>query len=132
MDRKTDGSEMPCIAVVDDELVNRRLMTEILRLHGFRFKAFSSGEQALEWIECNLQGFDLLVTDVRMPGMNGKELAEKVRAIKPEALILFVTGYSDFTSMELTNGFEATMQILQKPFGSGDLIRKIKALFPIS
>jgi CheY-like chemotaxis protein len=124
-------SEKAAIVVVDDDPANRRLMTGILELDGYRAYPMSSGEEGLDWIKRHPDGFDLLVTDVRMPGMNGLELATLVREIMPDVKILFVTGFSDFSPKELVKSGDPHDYILQKPFGSNALLRKVEALLSI-
>jgi CheY-like chemotaxis protein len=116
------------VVLVEDDPANRRLMKGILELGGFRVHPMCSGEEGLEWIHANPDGFELLITDVRMPGMNGLELANQVRSVKPGARILFVTGFSDFAPKELVQSGNPGDFILQKPFENSALLRKALAI----
>jgi CheY-like chemotaxis protein len=115
------------VVLVEDDPANRRLMKGILELGGFRVHPMSSGEEGLDWIQANPGGFELLITDVRMPGMDGLELAKRVRNVKPGVRILFVTGYSDFSPRELVQSGNPGDFILQKPFENSALLRKALA-----
>ncbi|HKP95236.1 MAG TPA: response regulator [Fibrobacteria bacterium] len=121
-------TEKAAIVVVDDDQANRRLMAGILELNGYRVRSNSSGEECWEWIRNHPDEFDLLVTDVRMPGMNGLELANLVRAFQPDTKILFVTGFTDFSPRELVTSGDPQDFILQKPFDNGALLRKVETL----
>ncbi len=82
---------MKAILFVDDHEVLARLMCEIIEMQGYRAVCAFSGAEALKILE--QENFDLLVTDFRMEGMNGLELARKVHERKPELPVIIVTGY---------------------------------------
>jgi CheY-like chemotaxis protein len=82
---------MKAILFVDDHEVLARLSCEILEMHGYRAVSAYSGPEALEKIR--QQDFDILVTDMRMDGMNGLELAKQVHSENPQIPVIIVTGY---------------------------------------
>ncbi len=82
---------MKAILFVDDHQVLAKLSCEILEMQGYRAVSAASGEEALQKFE--EQGFDILVTDFRMEGMNGLELARKVHERHPDVPVIIVTGY---------------------------------------
>src|ERR1035438_10509329 len=82
---------MKAILFVDDHELLARLSCEILEMQGYRAVSAYSGQDALDKIK--RQKFDLLVTDFRMEGMNGLELAKQVHASSPEIPVILVTGY---------------------------------------
>ncbi len=82
---------MKAILFVDDHEVLARLSCEIIEMQGYRAVCAFSGAEALKILE--QENFDLLVTDFRMEGMNGLELARKVHERKPELPVIIVTGY---------------------------------------
>lgn len=82
---------MRSVLFVDDHQVLARLSCEILEMQGYRAVSAASGAEALEKFEKD--GFDILVTDFRMEGMNGLELARKVHERRPEIPVIIVTGY---------------------------------------
>jgi CheY-like chemotaxis protein len=83
------------ILVVEDEPVVRELAAQILRGRGYTVYEASGGEEALAILKSRSEPVDLLLTDVVMPGMNGRILAERVREIRSEIRVLFVSGYLD-------------------------------------
>src|SRR5881394_4443506 len=82
---------MKAILFVDDHEVLARLSCEILEMQGYRAVSAFNAAQALE--KFDQQNFDILVTDFRMEGMNGLELARKIRAKRPDVPVIIVTGY---------------------------------------
>ena len=84
---------MKAILFVDDHEVLARLSCEILNMQGYRAVSAYNASDALAKLE--KEDFDMLITDFRMEGMNGLELAKKVRERTPNIPIIIVTGYSD-------------------------------------
>ncbi len=82
---------MKAILFVDDHEVLARLSREILEMHGYRAVCAYSASEALDKFE--QERFDILVTDFRMEGMNGLELARKIHARDPQIPVIIVTGY---------------------------------------
>ena len=82
---------MKAILFVDDHEVLARLSCEILEMQGYRAVSAFNASEALE--KFDKDNFDILVTDFRMEGMNGVELAKKVHAKSPETPVIIVTGY---------------------------------------
>ena len=82
---------MKAILFVDDHEVLARLSCEILEMQGYRAVSAYNASDALE--KFDQENFDILVTDFRMEGMNGLELARKVRAKRPDVPVIIVTGY---------------------------------------
>jgi ATP-dependent Lon protease len=79
------------ILFVDDHEILARLSCEILEMHGYRAVSAYNGEDALR--KFDQQDFDILVTDFRMDGMNGLELARKIHTRSPHTPVIIVTGY---------------------------------------
>jgi DNA-binding NtrC family response regulator len=82
---------MKAILFVDDHEVLARLSCEILEMQGYRAVSAYSAHDALEKFKC--EKFDILVTDFRMEGMNGLELARQIHARDPKVPVIIVTGY---------------------------------------
>ncbi|HTK94387.1 MAG TPA: response regulator [Terriglobales bacterium] len=82
---------MRAILFVDDHEVLARLSCEILEMHGYRAVSAFNALDALN--KFNEQDFDILVTDFRMDGMNGVELAQKIHERNPQIPVIIVTGY---------------------------------------
>jgi two-component system cell cycle sensor histidine kinase/response regulator CckA len=112
------------ILLVEDEDIVRRLIGQVLASHGYRVIEASSGAEALEAIEGHPGQIDLLLTDVVMTGMSGRELAEKLTAMLPELKVLYMSGYTD--DAILRHGvFHKSTAFLGKPFSPGMLVRKL-------
>jgi two-component system, cell cycle sensor histidine kinase and response regulator CckA len=114
------------VLVVEDAPALLGLIREALRASGCEVLSARDGEEALR-IVCEKEGrIDLLLTDVVMPRMNGAALAKEVRALRPQAKILYMTGYSgEFLRADmLTQG----VSFIQKPFTPAELGRKIRKM----
>ncbi len=117
------GSET--ILLVEDADALRKLAHSFLADHGFQVITASSGEEALRVAELYGQPIDLLVTDVVMPGMNGRALADRLLAKQPKLKVLYISGYTD--SFIAGHGvLEAGTFLLHKPFTEEVLIRKVR------
>ena len=115
------------VLVVDDEATIRMLVTEVLQDLGYNAIEAIDGVSGLRHLESN-ERIDLLVTDVGLPGgMNGRQVAEAGRALRPDLKILFITGYAE--NAVLNHGhLETGMQVLTKPFAMEALATRIKLL----
>ena len=82
---------MKAILFVDDHEVLARLSCEILEMQGYRAVSAYNGQDALD--KFNREKFDILVTDFRMDGMNGLDLAKQVHATHPDIPVIMITGY---------------------------------------
>jgi len=109
---------MKAILFVDDHEVLARLSCEILEMQGYRAVSAFNGEDALN--KFNQEDFDVLVTDFRMEGMNGVELARRVHEDHPEVPVIIVTGYGP------VDGGKDVAACLQKEDLFPALLEKIK------
>src|SRR3954469_17240803 len=112
------GAPMKAILFVDDHEVLARLSCEVLEMQGYRAVSAFSATDALQKFENNK--FDLLVTDFRMEGMNGLELARKVHDRYPDVPVIIVTGYGPI------DGGKDVDTVLQKEALFPDLLDKIR------
>jgi signal transduction histidine kinase len=117
-----DGHES--ILLVEDEESLRQLAARALRAHGFTVLLAADGTEALRLLETHRQPIDLLVTDVVMPNMDGRELADRLRARMPGLKVLFLSGYMDDALLR-RGVFEANETLLQKPFTPSVLAQKV-------
>lgn len=115
------------ILVVDDEPLVRMVTVEVLSDLGYSVLEAEDGPSALRVLAAYPE-LDLLVTDVGLPnGMNGRQLADAIRAPRPELPVLFVTGYAE--NAVLNHGhLERGMQVLTKPFAADVLARRVREL----
>lgn len=112
------GSET--ILVVEDESNLRYLVRQFLEKQGYRVLHAEDGAAALQIVVAHEGTIDLLLTDVIMPGMNGRELAQRVSELRPNAKILYMSGYTE--NVIGRNGtLDAGIRLLQKPFTLRDL-----------
>jgi len=109
---------MKAILFVDDHEVLARLSCEILEMQGYKAVSAYSAKEALQ--KFDQQDFDILVTDFRMEGMNGVELAHKIRQRSPNTPVIIVTGYGPI------DGGKDVSACLQKEDLFPALIDKIK------
>jgi two-component system cell cycle sensor histidine kinase/response regulator CckA len=118
-----EGSET--ILLVEDEPSVRALASQALRGRGYTVLAASNGEEALRLVKGRETEIALLVTDVVMPQMNGKELADRLQAIHPALQVLFASGYTENTIVH-HGVLEPGVAFLSKPFTPTALARKIR------
>jgi PAS domain S-box-containing protein len=117
------GSES--ILLAEDSEALRKLAQSNLESAGFRVLSAQSGEEALEIATRHASTFDLLLTDVVMPGMNGRVLAEQLLPRQPGMKVLYMSGYTD--SFIAGHGvLEPGTYLLHKPFTEEVLIRKVR------
>jgi len=120
---KPQGSEM--ILLVEDAEPLRKLAQAFLKSNGFRVLSAPNGEAALEIAARHPGAFDLLLTDVVMPGMNGRVLAEQLSMRRPGLKVLFMSGYTD--SFIAGHGvLQQGTNLLHKPFTEEILISKVR------
>ncbi|HYO83157.1 MAG TPA: ATP-binding protein, partial [Bryobacteraceae bacterium] len=120
--RQYRGTE--CLLVTEDEDDVRRVVTGMLRTQGYRVLAASRGEEAIR-IAAAEPAIDLLITDMVMPGMSGKELADRLRQIRPGLRVLFVSGYAD-TGIVQDGEVASDANFLQKPLRPEELAKKVR------
>jgi PAS domain S-box-containing protein len=113
------------VLVVEDEPTVRSLMCTVLRGHGYRVLEAEDGRAALERSAAEPGAIDLLVSDVVMPGLQGPELAERLRVCRPGLRVLHVSGYSD-TAVARQGLLGAGTPLLQKPFAPQALLRHVR------
>ncbi len=114
------------ILVVEDEATVRAVMRSILTQSGYRVAESESGEAALALWSAQESKFDLLITDLVMPGnLGGEALAEKLRAQRPALRILLTTGYVDHTISE-ERFSNLGMQLLRKPYTAEELLQSVR------
>ena len=116
------------VLVVDDEAGIRELATEVLQDLGYAVLKAGDGAEALKLLRSDVS-IDLLITDVGLPGgMNGRQVADAARALRPDLTVLFITGYAE--NAVLSHGhLDHGMHVLTKPFSLETLASRVEALF---
>ncbi|MFN3244101.1 MAG: ATP-binding protein [Planctomycetota bacterium] len=108
------------ILVVEDEAVVRAAVSRMLEALGYRVVPFDGAEPALAQLE-TLPQVALLITDMTMPGMSGRDLARQMHARQPDLPVLFMTGYLPGSSQSTIQDDDDGSEVLQKPFTSRSL-----------
>lgn len=114
------------ILVVEDDAIVRMLIVDVLEELEFKVLEADGSETAMQLLADTSCAIDLLMTDVGLPGMNGRELAEKARELRPLLPILFASGYADH--LELGHN----MQVIGKPFSIDQLRDTVKNILSIA
>jgi len=115
------------VLAVEDEPALRSLVTTVLEEGGYHVLPAGDGREALTVAERHRGQIDLLLTDVVMPEMSGPELVRHLRRLRPEAAVLYMSGYAD---NRLARGGvdEGQVEIIHKPFDPDQLLEKVTAL----
>jgi two-component system, cell cycle sensor histidine kinase and response regulator CckA len=113
------------VLLVEDEDMVRRAVRAILSRGGYRILEAGSGNAALDLLRGHEGPVDLLITDVVMPELSGRELALRVAELRPNIKVLYMSGYTDDTIVR-HGVLEANMAFIQKPATPDELLRKIR------
>jgi two-component system, cell cycle sensor histidine kinase and response regulator CckA len=125
------ASRKPTILVVDDEQTVRELIVLFLETAGFKVYQASGGHMALEIVTRPDIIVDILVTDIIMPRMNGKELANRISTFKPHIKVLFVSAYSA-EILSSQNLCPEGSDYVRKPFSKEILMARISKVWASS
>ncbi len=113
------------ILLVEDEEAVRRVTVRLLEAEGYRIVAACDANDAHRQLESHPEPIDLLLTDVMLPGVGGRELAEQVSRLRPGIRVLYASGYTD--DAILAHGLlEHDVALLEKPFTRESLTRKVR------
>ena len=115
------------VLLVEDRADVRRFTARVLRESGYEVLEAESGEVALALARDHDGTIDALLTDVVMPAMNGKILAEKLRATRPQTAVVFMSGYTDDTVLQ-RNDVESGVSFVQKPFTPARLAAAVRSV----
>ena len=127
-DKPAAASHGSTILVVDDEPPLLALVSMMLMRAGYQVLEASDGGEALRISTEHPEPIRLLLTDILMPEMNGHELAEQLRTARPEAKVLYMSGYTDQILLRSTGRSLGEARLLRKPFTQYKLITKVAEL----
>jgi CheY-like chemotaxis protein len=117
------GSET--VLLVEDEDMVRNLATELLKENGYNVMGASGGEEAIRLCRNHKEPIHLLITDVVMPKMSGKDVARSLQMVHPETRVLFMSGYTDEAIVH--HGIiDSHIAFIQKPFSEPALMQKVR------
>lgn len=120
-----DGHEHESILLVDDELVILKVTAEILKSHGYTVLTATTPKEAIKLAQKHGADIDLLITDVIMPDMNGRDLADKILVSSPNIKCLFMSGYT--ADVITRHGvLDDGIHFIRKPFLSKPLCKKVR------
>jgi len=119
------GTEV--VLLVEDEDAVRKLARAMLEMFGYTVLEARHGKEGLSVCENHAGRIDILVTDVLMPGIGGRELAERAALLRPKMSVLFMSGHTDDAVLDLGIKLRGT-PFLQKPFTVTQLARKVRAV----
>ena len=117
------------VLIVEDDPAVRALVSQVLGELGYQFVEAADGPAAVPILESG-QRIDLLISDVGLPGMNGRQLAEIARQFRPGLKVLFITGYAEHAAVRA--GFlDEGMQMITKPFAFDHLTAKVREMIEV-
>ncbi|PHZ83410.1 response regulator [Paremcibacter congregatus] len=117
---------MPRILLAEDDDTMRVFLARSLEKAGYQVVSVGLGTDGLPLLAGG--GFDLLLTDIVMPGMDGIELARRATKIQPKLHVMFITGFAA-VAMDKAQDRPANSKVLQKPFHLKDLVDEVDRLF---
>jgi signal transduction histidine kinase/ActR/RegA family two-component response regulator len=115
------------ILLAEDEESVRRLTATVLEQYGYRVIEARDGAAALDAAAAHDGPIDLLLTDVIMPGLNGRELADRFATVNPETRVLFMSGYAG-EALSAQGVLDSSVAFLAKPFLPAELARRVRAV----
>jgi hypothetical protein len=118
------------VLLVEDEAMVRQLVQEVLQRNGYSVMAARDGDEAMKLSSEHAGPIHLLLTDVVMSGMSGRELVQRLSRLRPETSVLFMSGYTD-DSIVKQGILEAGAAFLQKPFSAQLLTRTVRQVLDV-
>ena len=113
------------VLVVEDHEAVRRLAADVLRAHGYHVLVAEQGADAIALVESRGGGVDLLLTDVIMPRMSGRDVATALQQRVPDLGVLFMSGYTE-TAIVQNGALESGLHFLAKPFTPAELLARVR------
>ena len=120
---KAKNTEM--ILLVDDDEIVRKCVLHVLQASGYAVIEASNGPEALRIANEHTGPINLLLTDIKMPKMNGRELAERLMPLRPGVKVLYISGHTDSATVN-EMALQRGANFLQKPFTPDRLTTKVR------
>jgi DNA-binding NtrC family response regulator len=111
--------------VVEDEPGVRQSLLRILAAEGYKVLSAANGKEGLAAFETHADGVDLLITDIVMPGMGGRDLARKCSELRKSVKVLYVSGYTK-DSLLSQQTFDDGIEFLEKPFTRESVLKTVR------
>jgi DNA-binding NtrC family response regulator len=122
------GVARETVLVVDDEEMVRRLAARILIIQGYMAVEANGGDEAVRMLQRNAHRINGVLTDLAMPGLDGRRLGETITRCWPQIRVLYMSGFP-VSRMVSEGALDPRQPFLQKPFTSEQLARKVRELF---
>jgi two-component system, cell cycle sensor histidine kinase and response regulator CckA len=122
------GAGSETILLVEDEPAVRALAQRVLERYGYSVIAAASGDEAIALAQGYNGAIDLLVTDMVMPGMSGREAAQRIQTVRPTTPVLYTSGYTPEATAQHNDVITAGAPFLQKPFTPATLAAKVRSV----
>ncbi|VXD04419.1 Two-component system response regulator [Pseudomonas sp. 8Z] len=126
---QTDSALIKTIVLVEDDDVVRPLTAEVLQEFGYHVQALRDAASALEWLRGD-QPVHLLMSDIGLPGMDGRELVEAARRLRPTLPVLFASGYDERELLDQVRARDngAATESIVKPYDFMQLANRLSTL----
>jgi len=124
------GGGTESVLIVEDEASLRGMAKRILEEAGYRVQAVANGADALQALGQNADEVHLILTDVVMPGIGGRELAEMATQLRPGLKVVYMTGYTD-DALARHGVLADSAHVITKPFTADELTRKIREVLDL-
>ena len=112
------------VLVVDDEGMMKEYLEEVMKRHGYKYAAFVDPSEALVFVQMNSNKIDLVVTDIKMPGITGYDLAKEVLKINPRIPVILISAY--FPSLNAVQEAPNVKRVLSKPLSTKLLVEAVE------
>jgi PAS domain S-box-containing protein len=123
-DTPTTAAHGETVLLVEDEEGVRRAVRAMLEAQGYRVHATRNGYEAFDFVRSSDEPIDVLVTDLVMPGLSGREVATMIEDLRPGIAVLFMSGYADGAVLSDAEGVQSTF--VRKPFSGEELSRYVQ------
>lgn len=112
------------VLIVDDEGLVKEYLEEVMGRHGYRSAAFTDPQEALVFFEMNTTRIDVVVADIRMPGISGYDLAKEMLRINPHIPVILISAY--FPSLNAVQQTPNVKRVLSKPLSTKLLLEAVE------